>query len=166
MRPRAVFDCMVFLQAAAHNTGPAAACWQLVKTGALDLFVSAAASAEVRDVLTRPRTQRQFTQLTPEAVDAYVTEIIGHSTQLVNVPSVFTVERDPKDSLYVNLAVAADANYLVSRDKDLLDLMQDESFRQRFPSLMILDPVSFLRKMAKSVPQAPAPTVEPEAPAD
>jgi hypothetical protein len=42
MRPRAVFDCMVFLQAAARNTGPAAACWQLAKTGTLELFVSSA----------------------------------------------------------------------------------------------------------------------------
>ena len=166
MRPRAVFDCMVFLQAAARMTGPAAACWQLAKTGAIDLFVSPAASAEVKDVLNRPRTLRQFPYLTPAAVDAYVSEVDGHSTQVIDVPSAFTVERDPKDSLYVNLAVAANASYLISRDLDLLDLMQDESFRQRFPNLTILDPVAFLREMAKSSLEGPAPEVEPEAPSD
>jgi len=157
---------MVFLQAAARKTGPAAACWQLAKTGAIELFLSPAASAEVKDVLTRPRTQRQFPDLTPAAVDAYVSEVNAHSTPLIDVPSVFRVERDPKDSLYVNLAVAANANYLISRDKDLLDLMQDESFRQRFPNLTILDPVAFLREMAKSSQEPPAPDVEPEAHAD
>jgi putative PIN family toxin of toxin-antitoxin system len=157
---------MIYLQAAARKTGPAAACWQLAKTGAIDLFVTPAASAEVKDVLTRPRTRRQFPDLTPAAVDAYVSELDSHSTQLVDVPLVFTVERDPKDSLYVNLAVAANANYLISRDKDLLDLMQDESFRRRFPNLTILDPVAFLREMAKSPQEAPAPEVEPEAPSD
>ena len=34
-------------------------------------------------------------------------------------------------------------------DRDLLDLMQDTAFRQQFPSLTILDPVAFLKVMAK-----------------
>jgi predicted nucleic acid-binding protein len=47
------------------------------------------------------------------------------------------------------LAAAARANYLVSRDKDLLSLATDWSvlgkqFRQRCPRLHIVDPVDFL----------------------
>ena len=68
------------------------------------------------------------------------------------MPPVFSYPRDPKDEPYVNLAVAAGLRYLVSRDKDLLDLMQDPSFQQRFPDLMILDPVTFLRALS-SEPQ-------------
>jgi hypothetical protein len=37
---------------------------------------------------------------------------------------------------------------LVTRDKDLLDLMNDHAFRQRFPALTILDPVAFLKAIA------------------
>jgi hypothetical protein len=37
---------------------------------------------------------------------------------------------------------------LVSRDKDLLDQMNDEGFRQRYPDLTILDPAAFLQAMA------------------
>ena len=131
MKPRVVFDCMVYLQAAARMTGPAAACWQLAKTGAVELCVSPASSAEVKDVLTRPRTQRKFPDLTPAAVDAFLAEVDAHAIRIVDVPGEFSLSRDPKDAPYVNLALAANARYLVSRDKDLLDLMQDQGFRQR-----------------------------------
>jgi hypothetical protein len=43
-------------------------------------------------------------------------------------------------------------SYLVSRDNDLLDLMREDlavgkDFRQQFPTLMILNPVAFLRQI-------------------
>ena len=56
--------------------------------------------------------------------------------------------RDPKDEPYINLALAANADYLVTRDNDLLDLMNDSDFRQQFPGLTILDPVAFLRVLS------------------
>jgi predicted nucleic acid-binding protein len=43
------------------------------------------------------------------------------------VPRVFEYPRDPNDEPYINLAIPARAKYLVSRDKDLLDLMSDRS---------------------------------------
>ena len=49
--------------------------------------------AEVRDLLARPRVRRRFPALT-----------------------------DPKDALYINLAITARVSYLVSRDNDILDL--------------------------------------------
>jgi predicted nucleic acid-binding protein len=67
----------------------------------------------------------------------------------------FSLPRDPKDAPYVDLAVASNAGYLVSRDKDLLELMQDEAFRRRFPNLKILEPVSFLREIARLADEEP-----------
>ena len=54
------------------------------------------------------------------------------------------------------LAVAADAKLIVSRDKDLLDLMDSAKpeaadFQARFPLLRILDPVLFLREIGGSL---------------
>ena len=37
---RAVFDCVILLQAAARRTGPAAECLQAVRDGRLKLFLS------------------------------------------------------------------------------------------------------------------------------
>ena len=50
------------------------------------------------------------------------------------VPRIYAPERDRKDEPYLNLALEARARYLVSRDRDLLDLMSDEAFLRRIPN--------------------------------
>ncbi|HEY2158135.1 MAG TPA: PIN domain-containing protein, partial [Isosphaeraceae bacterium] len=93
----AVFDCMIFLQAAARPGGPAGACLQAVRDGHLQLFVSPEILAEVCDVLARPRTLRKFPALAVEAVDLFVLDIEGLSVSIPDVPRAFTLDRDPKD---------------------------------------------------------------------
>jgi predicted nucleic acid-binding protein len=63
------------------------------------------------------------------------------------VPRVFEDPRDPKDEPDINLAITADADYLTSRAKDLLDLMKDRDFTTRFPGIRVLDPASLLREI-------------------
>lgn len=53
--------------------------------------------------------------------------------------------RDADDLPYLNLAVAANAGYLVRWDKDLRVLMQEASFTARFPDLHVVNPVKFLQ---------------------
>jgi predicted nucleic acid-binding protein len=62
----AVFDCMVFLQAATKRTGPAAACLALVDDGHVQLFISVNVLEEVRDVLNRPAIRKKFPAITDE----------------------------------------------------------------------------------------------------
>ena len=65
---------------------------------------------------------------------------------------VFDYPRDPQDEPYIDLAAAAKAHYLVSRDKDLLSLMTGHSllckqFRQKLNPLRIVTPEVFLREL-------------------
>ena len=149
VKPCAVFDCMVFLQGAGRPASPARACFRLVDSEQITLFISEAIFTEVQDVLTRPKTQRRFPLLSPEWAKAFVQNVATKVVVIHDVPAVFTLSRDPKDEPYVNLAIAAQAHYLVSRDRDLLDLMQDAEFRGRFPNLIILDPVAFLQELSR-----------------
>ena len=55
-----------------------------------------------------------------------------------------SLSRDPTDEPYLDLTSATAASFLVSRDKDLLSLMNDESFRNANPGLSIIDPAAFL----------------------
>jgi predicted nucleic acid-binding protein len=69
-----------------------------------------------------------------------------------HVPRVFVYERDPKDEPYINLAIAAGATHLVSRDKDVLDLAKLSTpdggrLRVLAPELQILDPIPFLQEV-------------------
>lgn len=73
-----------------------------------------------------------------------------------------TLTRDPKDAMYLDLALAAGAEYVVSRDNDLLDLMtspdpEPAAFRAAYPALRITDPVSFLRSLRPDPPAAETP---------
>src|SRR5207244_12537270 len=129
MKPRVVFDCMVFLQGAGRPAGPARACFRLVEEDRVTLCLSTPILIEVRDVLTRPKTLRKFPLLSPEWVEAFVQAAESRAVVLPEVPKVFTLERDPKDECYLDLAIAVGAQYLVRRDLDLLDLMLQESFR-------------------------------------
>jgi putative PIN family toxin of toxin-antitoxin system len=149
VKTRVVFDCMIFLQAAGSTTGPAASCIDKAK-GGVELCLSAEILAEIRDVLTRPRIQKKFRTLTPERIAEFLRQLELIAVLISDVPDAFVLTRDPKDSKYLNLAIAASAKLIVSRDNDLLDLMTDtdadsKTFRTAHPEIRILDPIEFLR---------------------
>lgn len=144
-----VFDCMTYLQAVAREGGPAFACLEAFENGAFTLHISPKILEEIRDVLTRPELQNKFAMLTPERVDALISRLKEKAVTTLNVPEEFKYRRDPKDEPYINLAIITRSQYLVSRDNDLLDLMDEKradgrDFRHRYPHLTILDPVAFL----------------------
>jgi len=146
---------VVCLQGAAREAGPAGACFRLMKDGQITVCVSLDTLAEVSDVLTRPKSRQRFKTLTPDRVEAFLRELRAAAVLLDPIPHVFTYPRDPDDEPYVNLALAAGANYLVTWDKDLLDLMSEaapegQDFRQRSPNLVILTPPDFLRAMRQA----------------
>ncbi len=157
---RVVFDCNIFLQGAANRLSPARACLRLFFTDALTLYVSDAVLNEVRDVLYRPVLRARLPQLSDRIVEALIQKIEGQAVLMRNVPEVFHYERDPKDEKYLNLAIQARATYLVSRDKDILDLMtrndkESKSFREQFPQIKTLAPVGFLREIEQALTSSP-----------
>ena len=107
LKIRAVFDCMVFLQGAARRESPAGACLLLAELEAVELCLSEEILSEIRDVLS------------DELVQRFLAAIEKRAVVFPEVPRVFVYERDPKDEPYINLAIAAGASYLVSRDKDV-----------------------------------------------
>jgi putative PIN family toxin of toxin-antitoxin system len=148
-RPRAVFDCNTILQAIAFEHGPAAACVRLVEATELELFISKATLAELRRVLRYEEVLAISANMTPVRVGAFIERLTYRATLIRRVPHVMDYPRDPKDEPYIDLAVKAKADYLVSRDKDLLSLMTGHAavckqFRQLTQPLRVLDPVAFL----------------------
>ena len=146
---RAVFDCMIFLQAVANERGPAFACLRLVDEGQFSLVISPQVLSEVQQVLSRSKIRAKFPHLTDQRVDRFLQWIEERGITLDAVPQVFSYPRDPNDEPYINLAIASEARYLVSRDKDLLHLMAAGDFRRRFPNLTILNPVAFLTERVR-----------------
>lgn len=142
---------MIFVQAVLRPHG-AHGTIEVARAGRVTLCVSPDVLAEVRDVLTRPKLLAKAPALTVAAVDVFLRDVGTFATLVRDVPPAYTLERDPKDSKYIDLALAAGAKWLVTWDADLLDLMNTaradgQNFRQRFPHLQILEPPAFLRAL-------------------
>lgn len=153
MSHHVVFDCMIYLQAAARPER-VHECFQTVQTHRLVLCISPEILAEIQDVLTRPKLRRKFPALTPEAVNLFLADVLRKAQNVAIVPPVYSLPRDPKDEKYVNLALAVNARFLVTRDKDLLDLMvpstpTGQDFQQRFPNLKIVEPLAFVQEVSR-----------------
>ena len=126
-----------------------------MRRGQAQLFVSPATLTELKEVLSRPRILNLLPHATPEQTDTFLQDVVAHATNLPVVIEMFRFERDPKDAPYLNLAIAAEADYLVTRDRDLLDLMSAHSaeckeFRQRFRKIKIDKPEDFMRAVEES----------------
>lgn len=153
----AVFDCNVFLQSLLNPKSVAARCFEAVREGKVKLFVSKDTLAEVRDVVLRPNILARLPDADASQIEAFIEDISKISTLIRAVPKIFQFRRDPKDEIIINLAVASEADYVVSRDKDLLDLMTGytddcKEFRQRFRPLKIVEPLEFLRIVEEKQP--------------
>ncbi len=154
-KPRVVFDCNVLLQAAAREKSVAAKCLNLAESGIIQICVSREVLAEAEDVLNRPEIRAHFPDLSDEIVGAFLKRLQKHSVLVRPVPKKFSYPRDEDDEPYINLAVAAGADFIISRDRDLLDLMtghtdECKEFRQRFRSLRVVEPVEFLKLLEDS----------------
>lgn len=146
---RVVFDCNIFWRAFFHPDGLGGECKRLVSNGTVILFLSDEILSEVTDVLTRRETLGKFPMLAIEDVHRFLREVYRVSIFVSNVPSAFEVPRDTKDEPYINLAVDVGADFIVTTDYDLLDLMtgvdvESKIFRQKFRPLKIVSPRDFL----------------------
>ena len=142
---KSVFDCNIIWQSFFFANGVSAKCKKLVDDNVISLFISADVLKEMREVMTRPEFLERFENVAEELVDKYLEQLARKSVFVSFVPKKFTFTRDPDDEFYINLAIEVEADYLVSRDRDLLDLMtgcdeESKEFRQSSGLLKSLIP--------------------------
>jgi putative PIN family toxin of toxin-antitoxin system len=105
---------------------------------------------EVRRIPQKP-TPRKL-GITDAKIEALVTRIASVAALIANVPAIYAHPVDPKDSHYVNLALASGASIIVTRDKHLLYLTepsrsQGVEFKSQFPDLLIMQPEQLLQRL-------------------
>jgi len=147
--PKVVYDCNIFVQSLINLNGPAARCLAKAKDGHVMLVASAYVLAEVREI--HLKTPAKY-GITAEQTDELARVIASYATIMTDVPPVYRHAYDEDDSHYIDLAVKADAQFIVSRDRHLLMLAdpsrkEGQDFQARFPRMRILDPVQLLREL-------------------
>lgn len=148
-KPAVVFDCNIYIQIVLNPRGTAKSYYDLVDKGEIELFVSQAVLEEVADVLSRPKIKKLVPALTAEMIDEFLQNLVSKAVIIKNIPEEFEYKRDPDDTIYINLAIVIPADYLISLDKDLLDLMKDKykesrEFMKLYPFLKVIPPKELL----------------------
>ena len=135
---KAVLDTTALVSAMLTRK-PGAACHELIrlaKDGAFELFMSSDILEETAETLRYPRLRKRYDYSDTDII-AFCQDLVLVGTVIDDAPIV-PVVRDPDDDKIVACAVAAGADYLVSRDKDLLILKEHEG-------ISIISPEAFLR---------------------
>jgi putative PIN family toxin of toxin-antitoxin system len=99
------------------------------------LVVSLPILREVLEVITRPELIAKYRGLAERDIRR-VLALLSNTTVVLPAP-IPPICRDPKDDVFIATAVAANAPYLVSEDRDLLDL-------SRYQTTRIVDAAAFL----------------------
>ncbi len=142
--PCVIYDTMVTLQAAVHPERKYATI-EAVEDKRLTLCTSPELVAELRDVLTRPSLASKFPALTPQRIAVFLDSLNLISTSFETVPELFTWPLHPDDDHLFNLAIEAQANYLVTWESRILKLATDTTesaqlLRHFCPRLSIVTP--------------------------
>lgn len=154
---RVVYDCNIYFQALISPRGPAGACLAAAYERRVLLFCSTYVIDEIRRIAARTDLRQKF-GITDARVSLLIESVEKVATFVNTVPETFTYPRDPSDAHYINLALATSSACIVTRDKDLLDLVdpskpEAREFMRRFPDLRILEPTELLAELARSPEQ-------------
>lgn len=90
----------------------------LLEKRAVKLIFSAESIAEFIDVSNRPKFRKFFSE---EDISALI-NLLEYYSEIVEVRSEVNICRDAKDNFLLALAKDSDADYLVTGDKDLLEI--------------------------------------------
>ncbi|HMD53414.1 MAG TPA: putative toxin-antitoxin system toxin component, PIN family [Phycisphaerae bacterium] len=146
---RVVYDCVVFAQALINPNGPAGECVKRAQAGQISLFVSDYLVREIIELYSRIPARYGVTR---RQINDLADQVSLFGTFVWPVPSVYTHPIDPDDSPYVDLAMAANARIIVSRDRHLLNLMdqakpEGREFKRLFPTIMVVTPDAFAMQL-------------------
>jgi uncharacterized protein len=136
---RAVLDTNVLLAGLLWR-GPPHALLEQVRNGSVTFISSPVLLAELAQVLARPKFDAILSR-SDTSRDRMLTEIRMLAELIDPPPLAQPVCRDPDDDAVLALAAAAQADWIVSGDDDLLSLAS-------FEGITILTPAQALRRMA------------------
>jgi putative PIN family toxin of toxin-antitoxin system len=136
---RAVLDTTILVSALLKpaEEGPSYSVLRLARDGAYEAYLSDDILEETAQVLLTSKRIRQRYSISPRDVIEYCESLAQLATIVSDIPEIRVV-RDPNDDMILGCAIAAHADVLVTRDKDLLTL-------ETYEGIAILAPEDFLR---------------------
>jgi putative PIN family toxin of toxin-antitoxin system len=120
---RVVLDANVLVSALISTAGPPREIVGAWIDERFELIASTALLDELRDVLARPRFRRWVSEAT---ATEFIEGLAEDAEIVADPPAQAGLTPDPDDDYLVALARAGQADYLISGDRHLLDLIDPE----------------------------------------
>lgn len=136
---RAVLDTNVLVSGAILSAGAPAEILTAWRERRFDLVIGPTILSELDRVLHLPKIARRYS-LDPQDVQGLLDLLSVRAVVVTERHTVSAVLRDPKDNPILSCAVEGQADCIVTRDRDLLDLGQ-------FRDIPIVSPAAFRRML-------------------
>jgi uncharacterized protein len=150
MRRIVVADTTVLVSAFLTPRGVASEFLRRAREGLFQIVLAPAILDEMQDRLLHRRRLRRAYGYSDDRVKRY-RRLLARTTSIVTkLPRVSGVVRDPNDDMVIACALEAGADYIVTRDKDLLSLGGHKGVR-------IVTPRQFLDLLEVRAPTSEAP---------
>jgi uncharacterized protein len=121
---KVVIDTNVIVSAVLRDRNPEKAILYVVdRPEIFDWVVSVAILAEYKQVLSRPK----FKAI--DNVRSHWLNLIDEAVKIIDVSTSFDFPRDPKDAKFLECAIAANADYLVTGDRDFEEISDFQNTR-------------------------------------
>ena len=133
---RIVLDTNILISAFVSKKGASAEILARCQAGELELLVSDESLLELRRVLTYPRIRKRL-QYSDEQIDRFLVFLEQSTVAVAPHTTLRVVPGDADDDKFVALAIAGEAQYLVTGDDHLLRI-------GRHQGVLILKPAAFL----------------------
>ena len=129
IKPKVVTDTNVFISGLLYG-GNCEKILELFKNDRVELLISPKSHAELLTKLPK-------FPLTADFIDKQDALIQAKATKIIPKKKV-KISRDPKDNMFLELSLEGNADYLITGDRDLLDL-------KSFKDTRVLSPKEFLK---------------------
>lgn len=111
--------------------------------------------AEYRTILLHPAIAARFANLTPRRVELAIHRLRYVGDEYRDLRVKFELQRDPRDAMFVELAITGEATHLITMDPDLLTLPTARTdagkrFRQRLPQIVVQTPQAFIEQWGRT----------------
>jgi putative PIN family toxin of toxin-antitoxin system len=143
--PKAVFDSTVLVSTFLTPRGVSSQLLRLARQGAFTMSLSEDLLNEIQETLLEDEDLRARFPYSDRDVHAFMTKLKRAVQPVPHPPVVKGVCRDPEDDMVIACALGAGAQYLVTRDKDLLTL-------KAYQGVTMIRPEQFMHVIRQQLP--------------
>ncbi|MBU0460819.1 MAG: putative toxin-antitoxin system toxin component, PIN family [Nanoarchaeota archaeon] len=131
---KVVLDTNVVISSAISSDGNPASIFEMLLLEEIQNFTTEEIIEEIKEVLERPRITKRLSLIEREFI---LNNFIHFSTTIKPAVRIEEIKDDPDDNKFLECAVSAKADYIISGDEHLLKV-------NRFKGILIVTPAEFV----------------------